>query len=223
MAARAALYRFEDFDTPRREAAPPPPDPRALERARQDGFAEGHAAGRQEAEEAHRASEAAVEQEARAAHAAGLAAATAAFDALAATAESAREHAARAAGRLAAACLHRLVADLSDGEAQARAAAFAREIAQAAADHPTLTVRAGVRAAQVAHDALAAGRAAALDLVVDSDLAPYAVAADWETGGAEYDALADAAMLEELIARACATLAPPRSTPPQTPNATEIP
>ncbi len=220
MAARAALYRFEDFDPPRREASPPPPDPRALERARQDGFADGQAAGRQEAEDAYRASQAAVDQEAQAAHAAGLAAATAAFDVLGAAADEAREHAARAAARLAAACLQRLVANLSEGEAQARAAAFAREIAQAAADQPTLTVRAGVRAAQVAHDALAAGRAGALELVVDPGLAPYAVVADWETGGAQYDALADAAILEDLIARACATLAPPPPSP-QSPNTEE--
>lgn len=218
----AALYVFQDFDAPK-PASNPAPDPRALERAKADGFEAGRAEGHAQAEAVYRASAQAAAADADAARAEGLRAATAAFETLNTAVESAQELAARATARLTAACLQRLVAELGESHAHARAAAFAREVAQAAADQPVLKVRAGARAAPVAREALTAGRAEALEIVVDNTLAPYAVVADWELGGAEYDAMADAQALADVVTRAAAALAPqparPHSTSAEPPQA----
>ncbi len=199
----AALYAFEDFDAPpAQKAAAAAPDPRALERARADGVAEG----RRLAAEAFAVSQQKLEEDRLAAETAALRAAADAFAALQASAETARQQVERATARLAGACLQRLVADWGEAEAPRRAAAFAREIAQAAADRPALQVRTGAKVAQIAHDALSQGRAAALQVSVDTSLAPFAIAADWEIGQAAYDAMAEVELLEDVIDRACAAL-----------------
>lgn len=215
MAGAAKVFRFEDFDAPVAAAAPKPapaPDPRALERARADGVAEG----RRLAELAYADSAEAAAQEEALARTEAMRSATEAFAALRATAEAAYTHVERATARLAAACLQRLIADLGEPEAHRRAAAFARQIAQSAADQAQLTVRVGAGAADAARDALQTVRTGAIAITVDEDLDPYAVEADWTRGSARYDAMADAAWLETALDRACAALSdtPPPETRP---------
>lgn len=202
------------------------PDAKLLDKARQEGIAQGrtegrkqgHKEGRAEAEaEYHSRGEAAALERTQA-EAAALSAAADAFATIAAAGEAAQTTITTSTARLAAAMLQRIAPRLSDETAVQRAEDFVTEVARAAIGAPTLTLRVGAKALAIAEQAIGHARVGHLDVLMDDRLPEFSVQADWLTGSARYDPAQDAALLVEATERALAALSPVKDPANPAPN-----